>query len=126
MKREVYLPNLGCDYVRHYQEGDKVVVEYAVRPGMHGQALKRVEIEVDESAPEEVRCKRLTRKEEIDVLTQQILDDLPNEPKPTKNGETQNYTLKDLQPGSYYVAIRSWDEFNNRSAISNVVKVIIK
>ena len=49
-----------------------------------------------------------------------------DEPKPAKYGETQNYTLKGLEPGKYYAAIRSWDASNNRSSISNVVKVVVK
>ena len=49
-----------------------------------------------------------------------------DEPKPAKYGETQNYTLKGLEPGKYYAAIRSWDAASNRSAISNVVKVVVK
>lgn len=49
-----------------------------------------------------------------------------DEPKPNSPGTKQQYVLKNLKPGHYYFAIRSWDKFNNRSKISNLAEVEIK
>jgi hypothetical protein len=49
-----------------------------------------------------------------------------NEPIPSIPGSKQRYVVKDIKPGNYYFAIRSWDAFNNRSKISNLAEVVIK
>lgn len=38
----IMLPNLGCDYVKHYhdEENSQWIVEYTQKEGMHTQALK--------------------------------------------------------------------------------------
>jgi len=49
-----------------------------------------------------------------------------DEPKPTP-GAKQTHTITGLKPGAaVYVALRSWDAADNRSAISNVVRVEVK
>ncbi len=49
-----------------------------------------------------------------------------NEPLPLEPGNKQVFVIDGLKAGSYYFAIRSWDALNNRSNISNLLKVIIK
>ena len=53
-------------------------------------------------------------------------ENVQDEPTPAKSGETQNYIIKGLKPGHYSVAIRSWDASNNRSSISNLVKITVE
>lgn len=48
---------------------------------------------------------------------------VPDEPKPDKAGNRQTYTIKNLPPGEYYFAIKSRDQQDNESPISNIVKV---
>jgi len=69
-------------------------------------------------------------------------DNLKGEPIPSKNGEKEIFTveeiaphdaygakrkfgIKDLKPGRYYFAVKSWDEAGNISPISNVAEVEI-
>jgi hypothetical protein len=53
-------------------------------------------------------------------------ENVPDEPNPGAQGTKQQYVLKNLKPGHYYFAIRSWDKSNNRSNISNLASVEIK
>ena len=48
------------------------------------------------------------------------------EPSPRHPGERQQFIIKGLKPGHYYLAIRSWDSPNNRSRISNLAEVEIR
>ena len=52
-------------------------------------------------------------------------ENVNNEPQPLSSGAKQSFVIDGLKPGSYYFAIRSWDGFNNRSKISNLIKVNI-
>ena len=84
MIRKIRLPNLGCDYIGHYEKNGELVIEYARRPGMHCQAIRELEIDVPEDAPAKIKYQRLNRNEETNILAKQILQDLPNIPQPTK------------------------------------------
>lgn len=45
----------------------------------------------------------------------------PNPPVPQPAGQTENFTISGLVPGqSYYAAVKSYDEVDNESGISNV------
>ena len=59
MNKKIQLPNLGCDYKTSYVEDGKLIVEYTVRPGMHGQALKPIDIFVPDDAPENIVYRRV-------------------------------------------------------------------
>jgi len=48
------------------------------------------------------------------------------EPKPRKPGDRQEFIIKGFKPGHYCFAIRSWDDENNRSGISNLAEVEVK
>jgi hypothetical protein len=45
------------------------------------------------------------------------------EPKPQAAGKNEQFTLKDLAPGQYWIALKSFDAAQNSSEISNVVTV---
>ncbi|MFO7897923.1 MAG: hypothetical protein R6V58_02560 [Planctomycetota bacterium] len=53
-------------------------------------------------------------------------ENVPDEPQPKRAGTKQTYTFKDLKPGTVWFAIKSRDELDNQSAISNVVKLELK
>jgi len=53
-------------------------------------------------------------------------ENLPDEPTPRKAGSRETYVVKGLKPGTYYFALKTRDELNNESAMSNVVKVDVK
>jgi hypothetical protein len=69
-KQTISLPNLGCNYLRNYVEGDSLVVEYRVRteingqPVMHAQALKTLNIFVPDDAPDNIVYRRIEEKTE--------------------------------------------------------------
>jgi hypothetical protein len=50
-------------------------------------------------------------------------ENMPDEPTPKEAGTKQTYTFKGLKPGTYWFAIKTRDEINNQSPISNVVKL---
>ena len=52
-------------------------------------------------------------------------NNVSGEPKPAKAGSREKMVVDGLKPGVYYFAIKSRDEFNNDSAISNVVEVTV-
>ena len=51
---------------------------------------------------------------------------VPDEPAPKAAGTKEAYTAKGIAAGTYYFAIKTRDEINNQSAISNVVKLEVK
>ncbi|MDD4890730.1 MAG: hypothetical protein PHU85_12470 [Phycisphaerae bacterium] len=53
-------------------------------------------------------------------------NNVPDEPKPAAAGAKQTYTAKGLKAGTYHFAIKTRDEVNNESPISNVVSVEVK
>jgi hypothetical protein len=69
---------------------------------------------------------RTYRFEPVDHANWWAGENVQDEPTPAKSGETQNYILKGFEPGNYYIAIRSWDGSNNRSGISNLVKIAVE
>ena len=71
---------------------------------------------------------RVTRKYEFDPTQFSnwwAAEHLQGEPT-GKPREKQSLTAEGLKPGTYYVAIRSWDTKNRRSAISNQVQIEVK
>lgn len=48
------------------------------------------------------------------------------EPAPRPAGSRETFAVKGLRAGTYYFALKSRDEINNESAISNVVGVEVK
>ena len=48
------------------------------------------------------------------------------EPKPRKAGTKESFTVKGLKPGTYYFALKTYDEQPNQSDLSNVVKVVVQ
>jgi len=50
-------------------------------------------------------------------------ENVAGEPKPRGAGSKEAFVIKTVKPGTYYFAIKSRDEYNNESPISNVVKV---
>jgi hypothetical protein len=48
------------------------------------------------------------------------------EPTPKKAGAKESFVVKDLKPGTYTFALKTRDELNNESAMSNVVTVEVK
>ncbi len=48
------------------------------------------------------------------------------EPKPRKAGSKESFIVKGLKPGTYYFALKTYDEQPNQSELSNVVKVEVK
>jgi hypothetical protein len=48
---------------------------------------------------------------------------LADEPMPASPGQSQEFTLKNLESGTYYFAIRSYDEASNISPLSNIDSV---
>jgi hypothetical protein len=53
-------------------------------------------------------------------------NNVADEPKPAKAGARQTFTLKGLKPGTYYFALKTRDEVNNESPISNCASVVVK
>lgn len=53
-------------------------------------------------------------------------ENIANEPMPDKPGTNQSCLIKSMKPGSYHFAIRTWDNSNNRSRISNLAEIEIK
>jgi len=53
-------------------------------------------------------------------------ENVAGEPKPGPAGSPETFVIKGLKPGAYYFAIKSRDEYNNESPISNVVKVVVR
>jgi len=47
------------------------------------------------------------------------------EPKPAKAGTRQSFTVTGLSAGTWYFALKSRDELNNQSGLSNVVKLVV-
>ena len=47
------------------------------------------------------------------------------EPRPAKAGSKESFTAKGLAAGTYHFALKTRDELNNESKISNVVRVIV-
>jgi hypothetical protein len=48
------------------------------------------------------------------------------EPHPANGGKKESFVVKGLEPGSYHFALKTRDEVNNESPISNVVKVDVR
>jgi hypothetical protein len=48
------------------------------------------------------------------------------EPRPRKAGSKETFTVKGLKPGTYWFALKTYDEQPNQSDLSNVVKVVLK
>jgi len=53
-------------------------------------------------------------------------ENVAGEPKPQQAGRVQTLIVEDLKPGAYYFALKTRDELNNESAMSNVIEVEIK
>ena len=53
-------------------------------------------------------------------------ENVPDEPAPKAAPARQSYTFKGLKPGKYHFALKSRDECDNQSAISNVVAIEVK
>ncbi|MCX7591910.1 MAG: hypothetical protein N2255_09825 [Kiritimatiellae bacterium] len=47
-------------------------------------------------------------------------ENVSDEPQPAEAGSVQTYSLKGLAPGTYYFALKTRDEANNQSPLSNV------
>jgi len=55
-----------------------------------------------------------------------IARNVKGEPAPAKPGKTESFALEGLAPGTYHIALRSFDAESNRSEMSNVVQVEVK
>jgi len=53
-------------------------------------------------------------------------ENVAGEPKPGGAGSKETFVIKTVKPGTYYFAIKSRDECNNESPISNVVRVALR
>jgi hypothetical protein len=53
-------------------------------------------------------------------------ENVADEPAPKAAGSKETYTLKGLTPGKYYFALKSRDELNNQSPISNVSEADVR
>lgn len=50
-------------------------------------------------------------------------DNVKNEPTPKSAGTKEQFTIANLESGVYYFAIRTWDDLENVSGMSNVVRI---
>jgi hypothetical protein len=46
--------------------------------------------------------------------------------KPSRRLGLEDMPLRDLPPGDYYLALCSWDDDRNLSAVSNVIRITLK
>ena len=49
-----------------------------------------------------------------------------DEPRPKRAGTKETFAVKGLGPGAYFFALKTRDEYNNESPMSNVVRVEVK
>ena len=65
------------------------------------------------------------KNDELDVVYWNVARNVLGEPKPKASGQTETMTVK-AEPGACYFGIRSFDDSQNRSELSNVVKINVE
>lgn len=123
-RADTTLPAAVKDLSARALDGGKVQLKWTA-PGDDGNEGEASEYQV-KYATKEIKAHADWRTEADRATSFWAATNCKGEPEPSPAGTGETFTVEGLAPGTYYFALKSYDEQPNQSDLSNVVKVTVK